>query len=120
MLLSLDGAGEQAETNLRWIAAKNSRLGTVASSAPAASAPSCTCPSAPTNRASVSGSVTLAGSWIRTSAKKNSFHEEIMVNIAVATSPGASSGATMLTSTRTFPAPSTTPASSTSRGIAEM
>jgi hypothetical protein len=68
----------------------------------------------------VSGSVTFAGSWISTRAKKNSFHDEIMVNIAVATSPGASSGATMLTSTRTRPAPSTTPASSTSRGTAAM
>ena len=62
----------------------------------------------------------MSGSWISTSAKKNSFHDEMSVNIAVATSPGTSSGATMLHRIRTRPAPSMTPASSISRGIEAM
>ena len=56
----------------------------------------CTWPSAPTKLASVSGSVSRSGDWISTKAKKNSFQEEMNVNSAVATSPGASSGRMML------------------------
>ena len=95
------------------------RLGRVASTEPAASGPRATCPSPPTNRASVSGRVSWSGSRSSTSAKKNSFQEEMKANIAVATMPGRSSGSTMLTRIRSRPAPSTAAASSRSRGSAD-
>ena len=76
----------------RWMTAKMTRLGRVASSALAASGPSLTMPSIPTNCASRSGSVALSGSLRRTSAKKNSFQAVTNAKSAVTTIPGASSG----------------------------
>ena len=79
---------KRPEVNRRCKKAKNTRLGTVANTDAAASGPNWTWPSAPTKRASTSGSVLSSGSCNRTRAKKNSFHAEMKVNIAVAISPG--------------------------------
>jgi hypothetical protein len=94
----------------------STRLGSVASSALAASGPSRTTPSTPTNRASSNGRVVRLGVWSRTRARKNSFHAVMKANNVVTTTPGARSGAITVRRTVMRDAPSTIAASSSSRG----
>ena len=102
----------------RWMSAKTTSEGSVARNAAAASGPRSATPSAPMKWVRTTGRVCFSGVFRSTSAKKNSFHAVMNANSAVATMPGASSGAVTETSVRTRPAPSTAAASSSSGGTA--
>src|SRR5690606_30388470 len=104
-------------TRRRWMIAKKTRLGMVATSAAAASGPSRATPSAPMNFTSVSEMVWSSGVRRSTSANRNSFQADTNANIAAATTPGTSNGATTSRNARSLPAPSIAAASSSSTGM---
>ena len=83
-----------------WMTAKTTSEGRVARNAAAASGPRSATPSAPRKWVRTTGRVCFSGVLSRTSAKKNSFHAVMNANSAVATMPGASSGAVTETSVR--------------------
>src|SRR5215208_3004013 len=96
-------------------ASANTRIGTIATEAAALITPHLisycvTRPAIPT------GKVIAASVCVSTSANRNSFHETIKQNTAVAASPGVTSGNTTRTSAPKRESPSTSAASSRSRG----
>src|SRR6185369_7115338 len=96
-------------------ASANTRIGTIATDAAALITPHLisycvTRPAIPT------GSVIAASVCVSTRANRNSFHETIKQKTAVAARPGVTSGRTMRTSAPRRESPSTSAASSRSRG----
>src|SRR5215212_5259332 len=96
-------------------ASANTRIGTIATDAAALITPHLisycvTRPAIPTDN------VIAASVCVNTKAKRNSFHETIKQNTAVAARPGDTSGRTIRTSAPIRESPSTSAASSRSRG----
>src|SRR6185369_14143067 len=111
----LTAPSERPRTRYFCSASANTRIGTSATAAAALITPHLisycvTRPAIPT------GNVIAASVCVSTSANRNSFHEMIKQNTAVAASPGATSGSTTRQSAPRRESPSTSAASSRSRG----
>src|SRR5687767_8230753 len=106
---------DNPRTRYRCIASANTSIGIIATTPAALITPHLisycvTRPAIPT------GNVIAASVCVNTSANRNSFHETIKQNTAVAASPGLTSGNTTRTSAPSRESPSTSAASSRSRG----
>src|ERR1043165_1549006 len=111
----LTAPSERPRTRYFCSARAKTRMGTSATAAAALITPHLisycvTRPAIPT------GNVIAASVCVSTSANRNSFHEMIKQNTAVAASPGVTSGNTTRTSAPKRESPSTSAASSRSRG----